>query len=318
MYWLQKHATRRIKIWQFRPNRPRDWCKERTNHGCSAKPGTCTAAQKRLTTHLTDKYLKAFLKHTPEKGRSVKSATVFQDISSIPSLAPSDSTTSPDDDPNKTHAKPKPQADVSSLLLAAYAMTELQSKDVPRDAASTEAPATPDKAPVPQCFRSPKRKILGGKKSSASQLTRQDDQENLYLPEDRETDMRSMIEDATVTPGSERRKVKRTRVGTIERKAKPASGANGTSSLQPGTFRQRQSSLSSDEEDAGRQGESPKSDPEESNERNDVFRTPKHRKPQVGHGALTPVSARCIDFQQMGMTEHNNSKGSPKKVVTTN
>mmetsp|Transcript_31048 Transcript_31048/g.71554 ORF Transcript_31048/g.71554 Transcript_31048/m.71554 type:complete len:308 (-) Transcript_31048:559-1482(-) len=235
----------------------------------------------------------AFLKHTPEKGESRKekpAKTEPRDVQSIPSLVSSDTTASPDEEGAKTRSAPQKQESgggVNSLLMAAYAMTELNHEE--RKKEDTETPTTPEKVKAEPKFRSPKRKSLERRLPLAQRQSSHGE---------KQTD--SSSDSSLATPG-EQRKVKRTRVGTVERKGRASQDAPESSKGESDTgFRRKESE--SDEE-SGEEGSSTSA---VKSEAHDLFYTPKQSKPPIDNlGVLTPVTARCIDFQQMGMSEQS-------------
>jgi hypothetical protein len=171
--------------------------------------------------------------------------------------------------------------------MAAYAMTELFSQD-PSPAATADG--TPEKQEIEVTkFRSPKRKSKLSEDEAPPKKNAAED----YVPE-------------VATPGVAR-KLKRTRVGTVE-KSRPVSALVTETSL-----------LCEEELDAGpRVEEKSPSDSEESadddestpsvtaeSEDADIppkpFTTPQGKKDIIN--VMTPVTARCIDFQHMEVTD---------------
>lgn len=228
-----------------------------------------------------------------------------QEISScIPSLTDSSSGTvssSPDEETEKVSALPKAAAGVDSLLLAAYAMTELQE--------ATATPVTPKKSIQTVPFRSPKRKShpapLEDQFDDADDAEFSDESDNI------ESDQMDSKGDRLMTP-NDMRQVKRTRVGTIERN--PPTTASRVLDEIDKTPRPEKPPSDSEEDGAESPGEEHPS-PEESVKGTSMM-TPKTTKKSAAAGGLTPVTARCIDFQHMGMTETVDMDEKKEDITT--
>jgi hypothetical protein len=248
------------------------------------------------------------LKHSsPVRPAKRPSFEATRDISScIPSLTDSSSGTvssSPDEDPGKlTSALPKAAAGVDSLLLAAYAMTELQE--------ATATPATPQKSKPAVPFRSPKRKShpapLDDQFDDADDASFSDESDGI------QADQMDSKGSRLMTP-NDMRQVKRTRVGTVERNP-PTTASNVLDELDK-TPRPEKPPSDSEEDGAESPGEDHPS-PEESVKGTSMM-TPKATKKSTAVGGLTPVTARCIDFQHMGMTETVDMDEKKEEDTTT-
>jgi hypothetical protein len=206
------------------------------------------------------------------------SGTRDNSITSLPSLTASESSKSPID---------QEAAGVNSLLMAAYAMTELFSQD---PSPSGIADGTPEKQHVEVTeFRSPKRKS----KLSEDEAPPKNDAAEGFVPE-------------VATPGVAH-KLKRTRVGTVEKSCSVSAQVKETSLLCEEDLdmapRVEEKSSSDSEESA----DDEESIPSVTAENEDAAVPPKSfTTPQGKKGAinvLTPVTARCIDFQHMEVTD---------------
>ena len=245
--------------------------------------------------------LQAFLKHSsPARPVKPPDCVVRTVSSSIPSLADSSSGTissSPDDDPGKKVAIPPSNAaiGVDSLLMAAYAMTELQS----------ETPTTPQKPVFSVPFKSPKRK------SHPTPLDNQfDDADDVEFSEESDDTGREDLEtkgSRMMTP-SDMRQVKRTRVGTVERKP--------TAGVVPDTLDttpRLEKPPSDSEEEEPSPDDSTQPSPEDSIQVTSTTTPQTSRKASDVRGGLTPVTVRCIDFQHMGMAEASDAMDEKKE-----
>ena len=200
---------------------------------------------------------------------------------------------SPDEDSDKKISVPpcNTSIGVNSLLLAAYAMTELHE--------SASAPATPQKAKHSSTFRSPKRK--SHPTPLQDQFDNADEAECSEESDDADSDNIDVNGSALMTPECLRH-VKRTRVGTVERKAPLTASLplNIDPKLRP------EKPPSDSEEDELSDDDKSHPSPEDSLQRTTLATTPKTSSKPVTNSGLTPVSARCIDFQHMGMGESAN------------
>ena len=238
----------------------------------------------------------AFLKHSSPARPVKEPACGDRPISSsIPSLTDSSSGTmssSPDDDhAKKMEMTPSNAAiaiGVDSLLMAAYAMTEL--KEV------SETPMTPKKIKATVPFKSPKRK--SHPKPLEHQFDDADDVECSEESDDTEED-RTDTKGARLMTPNDMRQVKRTRVGTVERKPPKTGALPATLDTTP---RLEKPPSDSEEEEDLSPDDSTQPSPEESIQAASAM-TPQTTKKSASVGGLTPVTARCIDFQHMGMAE---------------
>jgi hypothetical protein len=223
-------------------------------------------------------------------------------LTSLPSLMPSETSIS----------QTVPLTDgVNSILMAAWAMTELFAQDIPPNGTDN---GTPEKQNIELTgFRSPKRKALDRGMHARLMVDNAPAEEN--ATED--------VLPIAATP-SVAREMKRTRVGTME-KTRLVSATAFESSL-----------LCNEELNAVSTAETSPlntevcmdddSTPSVTNERVGAgtpalpFTTPQSKKDTIN--VMTPVTARCIDFQHMGVTDDNDSmigeekKESEKALVT--
>jgi hypothetical protein len=193
----------------------------------------------------------------------------------------SGASSSPDEDAAKKKAPLTPGGGVNTLLLAAYAMTELGESKAP--------PKTPEKKINTVPYRSPKRKLLT---PVADQFA---DADSVHPEDHMEIDATEKLPPLG-TP-KETRNNKRTRVGTVERK--PASTSDPPFDKTPRA--ERHSNDSSEEDEQESPEKEVESSPEEISNSN-CANTPK-MKTNSGIGIMTPVSARCLDFQHMGVAD---------------
>lgn len=238
----------------------------------------------------------AFLKHSSPARPVKEPAFGARPISaSIPSLTDSSSGTmssSPDDDHTKNASMPPSTAaiGVDSLLMAAYAMTELQEV--------SEAPMTPKKIKSSVPFKSPKRK------SHPTPLEHQfDDADDVECSEESDDteDDRMDTKGARLMTPNDMRQVKRTRVGTVERKPPKTGELPATLDTTPRL--EKPPSDSEEEEGDLSPDNSTQPSPEESIQATSAMTPQTTKKSSSVVGGLTPVTARCIDFQHMGMAE---------------
>jgi hypothetical protein len=214
----------------------------------------------------------------------------------MPSLAASFSgaSSSPDDDKKSTGGPPHGNGGgVNSLLMAAYAMTELSSDAIPPTTPSKKKPAA-----VP--FKSPKRKSSGG--TVQDQFADADGEGREEEMSDSQAAHFQKKGPPAMTP-SDLRQIKRTRVGTVERRPTVHSS---TKDFDATPRPEKPASDSSEEEDNSPvkdESEEEQQSPEEAFSNDMQMTTPKIAKQPKLIGALTPVTARCIDFQHMDVAE---------------
>ena len=292
---------------------------------------------------LAQAFLKHASPHRPE-GRPLGPSDT-QGIASMPSLVSSDTTPTSDTDPAAPEAAPAPVAEpvneapasqkseeksggvANALLMAAYAMTELQT-----DAA--EPPSKPHPLvhsasdPSGKVLRaSPKRKTIGGEGpflSYAPNGGRISEREHLSVSFDvssmgppdtfpvvvkqnagNTSPLAVASEPSLMTTPSGQPKIKRTRVGSEMKPEKQAS------LVLDDTPRAEKRSVDSDEEAESKSTSfDTEEDPQDEMSATPAAKTPASKSSQ---GVLTPVSARCIDFRQMDVNEldrKNDTKDS--------
>lgn len=227
----------------------------------------------------------------------------------MPSLAASSSgaSSSPDDDKKSTGGPPRGKGGgVNSLLMAAYAMTELCS--------DTKPPTTPNKKkPVP--FKSPKRKSSGG--TVEDQFADADDEMREAEMAEAQAAAAAHLEKKgppTMTP-SDLRQIKRTRMGTVEKRP-PVHTGSSTKDFDATPRPEKPAVDSSSEEDNSplkEESEEEQQSPEGAHSKDIQMTTPKISKQPKTIGALTPVTARCIDFQHMDVAEKDSSVEEKKE-----
>lgn len=171
---------------------------------------------------------------------------------------------------------------------------------------ASEIPTTPQKDKSSVSFKSPKRK------SHPKPLENQfDDADDVECSEESDDNGREQMEtkgSRLMTP-SDVRQVKRTRVGTVERKP-PATGVlPDTLDTTP----RLEKPPSDSEEDDLSPDNSTQPSPEESIQATSTTTPKTSKKPTSISGGLTPVTARCIDFQHMGMAESMDAMDEKKE-----
>eukprot|EP00546_Thalassionema_frauenfeldii_P001368 CAMPEP_0178937540 /NCGR_PEP_ID=MMETSP0786-20121207/25819_1 /TAXON_ID=186022 /ORGANISM="Thalassionema frauenfeldii, Strain CCMP 1798" /LENGTH=265 /DNA_ID=CAMNT_0020616133 /DNA_START=398 /DNA_END=1192 /DNA_ORIENTATION=- len=214
----------------------------------------------------------AFLKHASpaRKTTTYPGTDAHRETSSMPSLAPcsSGTTSSPDEEGSKRRIGLE-TGGVNTLLMAAYAMTELT---------EPSAPSTPVKEIKVLPFSSPKRK-------SSNVVASSDDQ---YVDADNtnEAVKGDGVGQHSVqnTPGEERR-IKRTRMGTVDRKNLDKESNEADKEIKTENIPPTSSAKPVD---------LPTEDKEESEYVGLTITTPKEERKSETIPALTPISARCI------------------------
>lgn len=233
----------------------------------------------------------------------------------MPSLATSSSGTSssPDAGEKKTIEPPKKSGGVNTLLMAAYAMTELGEKDESNaKKLSRSAPATPEKRKS-KALCSPKRK-------SGTAVVGSTFDDQFADADDMEEDVSSQPEKKgppIMTPGDMRR-VKRTRVGTVERKPPISNPPPAPFDATPRT----EKPTTSDSEESEKNNDSSEEQEQPSPEtlpkpKDHIMSTPTAQKDAKTIGDLTPVTARCIDFRHMGMGDKETHDEKKDDTVLT-
>lgn len=230
----------------------------------------------------------------------------------MPSIVSSDATPTPDTESSPQAAKPAPENSNSDganvLLMAAYAMAELNSEESPKKTAANGE----DSALRP----SPKRKSAALAHSVEGEDMNGDDAgstpfESPPKPFPDSLSQQEGGKDAPsatatsksplVTPAPQR-KSKRSRVGTHKK-----SPAKDTARGINGTLRQKNSSMDDDDSDDEPENKSPASTKSTSSveeEEKEAASTPMTRsrsKKSSTKDVLTPVSARAIDFRRMNV-----------------
>lgn len=222
----------------------------------------------------------------------------------MPSLAASSSDTSPEERVEEATRTTSSQAEgqngnaVSSLLMAAVAMTEFQSQNITSAPPSKTCQETDtaesfqeDRPGVRRVFRpSPKRKSSEAAGSGVPATVPTEELANA----DNETDPQSQYI-ATGLPGKSEsseydeelspvdpRELKRTRLGSVRKKMTWEKGPGHDEIPSGFSMKENESTL---------------------------HETPDHKI--VGPDKLTPVSARCIDFRRMNMDEKEGKPDNP-------
>jgi len=232
----------------------------------------------------------AFLKHASpaRKNRVHPTTDPYRETTSMPSLAPSSSgtTSSPDEESAKRRIGLE-TGGVNSLLMAAYAMTELTEHS---------APSTPAKEAEEVPFSSPKRKSSNEESPMATANDQFADAENT---EDALGGKGGKQDPVQSTPGDERR-IKRTRMGTVDRKK-----LNEETSESDRQIKTENKPLNIAKNADGSSIEQTK---EEHEFTALTITSPTHESRNKTTHALTPISARCIDFQNMGIEKPMDEK----------
>mmetsp|Transcript_42664 Transcript_42664/g.48481 ORF Transcript_42664/g.48481 Transcript_42664/m.48481 type:complete len:712 (-) Transcript_42664:8-2143(-) len=231
----------------------------------------------------------AFLKHaSPVRNKIRFGSDSTNENSSLPYLessSPGTTTSSPDVDFSKRRNGLE-TGGVNTLLMAAYAMTELSEHS---------APSTPEREKSEPPFRSPKRKSLDEPSKGFV-----DDQ---FADAEDIEDVRGERDGKSLRTPNNGRQIKRTRMGSIDRtKLHKKTGVivtmNQTNEILLKPNYNNNGSLI-EETDVRSEGRN-------------VFRdikitSPKGQKKKTVL-ALTPVSARCIDFQHLGIEKNFDEK----------
>lgn len=233
----------------------------------------------------------------------------------MPSLATSSSGTSssPDAGEKKTIEPPKKSGGVNTLLMAAYAMTELGEKgENNTKQLSKSAPATPEKRKS-KALCSPKRK--SGSTVSGSTFDDQFADADDVMDED-PSGQPEKKGPPIMTPGDMRR-VKRTRVGTVERKPPTSISNPAPFDATPRTEKPTTSDSEESEKNNDSCEEQEQPSPEMPKPKDHIMSTPTAKKDAKTIGDLTPVTARCIDFRHMGMGDKETHDEKKDDTVLT-
>jgi hypothetical protein len=187
--------------------------------------------------------------------------------------------------------------------MAAYAMTELCSDAKP--------PTTPSKKkPVAVPFKSPKRKSSGG--TVEDQFADADDEcREAEMAESQAAHFEKKAP-PTMTP-SDLRQIKRTRVGTVEKRPPVHSSTKGFDATPRPEKPAADSSSEEESSPVKDDSEEEQQSPEEAFSKDIQMTTPKISKQPTVIGALTPVTARCIDFQHMDVAEKDTAVEEKKE-----
>ena len=266
-------------------------------------------------------FVKAFLKHAspnrPE-GRPLVPSDAHA-IAAIPSIVSTDTTptsdteiATPNEKPATGHMHPaagksqesrKPDSEVANaLLMAAYAMTELHSKDTdpPKPAESAKDP------PGGVLRASPKRKSAelpnGRRKTDGleiAQLTVRGSRDSDAAPSpfpDASKQCKLSPTTISFTP-SLQRKTKRSRLGSVKNavRAEASVVVDDTQSLVKQTV----------DSDRKTENKSPSDTIPSVEERGEDIAATPAAKTTSSNDIITPVTARCIDFRRMDVNEVN-------------
>jgi hypothetical protein len=260
----------------------------------------------------------AFLKHSsPNKASDTTQSTGgpsgdSRKIASMSSIVSSDATPTPDTGTSpqasaKTELSDTDGANV--LLMAAYAMTELNSAESPGKTATSDGPG----------FRpSPKRKTTDFASEEGSSMDGYDsgayDSPPKSFPDfsvQKDASPETAAEMSPLVTPAPQRKAKRSRVGTHKRSAgsKKKDATNGS-------IRDK-NAVDSDDEPENKSPASTKTEStveEEEEEPNDAS-TPRTRsRTKAQKEVLTPVSARAIDFRRMNVKGKKQDEESDEQM----
>lgn len=217
-----------------------------------------------------------------------------REISCMPSLAPcsSGTTSSPDEEGSKRRIGLE-TGGVNTLLMAAYAMTELTEQS---------APSTPVKENNVLPFSSPKRKSSNQESVVASSDDHYVDADNTNETVKSDEEGQHSVQN---TPGEERR-IKRTRMGTVDRKNLDKESNEADTQIKTENIPPTSSAKPVD---------LPTENKEENGYVGLTIATPKEERKSETTPALTPISARCIDFQNMGIEKKMEEKKDDSNIA---
>lgn len=229
-------------------------------------------------------------------------------IASIPSIVSSDATSTPETESSPQAVKPAPEnvnsGSADALLMAAYAMTELNAEESPtRTAANDNIGLRP----------SPKRKSTDVAHSAEDDMDGGDDDsapfespptlfpDSMMQQDYKDAPPAMMTNKSPLVTPAQQRKSKRSRVGTDKKSS--AFKKDNASSIN-GTLGEKRSPAESDDEPENMSPTSTKSSSSVEEEQ-EVVATPittrSRSKKALQKDVLTPVSARVIDFRRMSV-----------------
>lgn len=177
--------------------------------------------------------------------------------------------------------------------MAAYAMTELTEQS---------APSTPVKENNVLPFSSPKRKSSNQESVVASSDDQYVDADNTNETVKSDEEGQHSVQN---TPGEERR-IKRTRMGTVDRKNLDKESNEADTQIKTENIPPTSSAKPVD---------LPTENKEENGYVGLTIATPKEERKSETTPALTPISARCIDFQNMGIEKKMEEKKDDSNIA---
>lgn len=248
-------------------------------------------------------------------------------IASMPSIVSSDATPTSETEASPQAIKTAQESSKSdgevanALLMAAYAMTELNAKESP-----TQPAANDPSGPVLRA--SPKRKssdvaptaeneaVSGRAGGDIAFESPPKPFPDTSAQDDRDTSPATTSESNSMTTPAEQRKSKRSRVGTHKKSALSKKDASMNVDDTP---RQEEHPADSDEEPENQSPESKKSkSPSSVEEEEDTSPMTRSRsKNSSPKDVLTPVSARCIDFRRLDVTAEKKKADSDGNEEST-